>query len=56
MNMARNVYEHGREGKCVYMFRQTLAYAGIIEVNIRWKKSLGIFTGLYALCNSLFFL
>jgi len=54
MNMARNVYEHGRGGKCVYMFRPT--YAGIIEVNITWKKSLGIFAGLYALCNSLFFL
>jgi len=27
MNMAISVYEHGRGGKCVYMFRYT--YAGI---------------------------
>jgi len=27
MNMAINVYEYGRGGKCVYMFRYT--YAGI---------------------------
>ena len=38
MNMAINVYEYGRGGKCVYMFRYT--YAGILHVieNIREKE------------------
>jgi len=33
MNMARNVYEYGREGKCVCLFRCT--YAGIRIINMQ---------------------
>jgi len=29
MNMARNVYEYGREGKCVYLFMRILVYKHI---------------------------
>jgi len=36
MNMALNVYEYGRRGKCVYMFRYT--YAGIRIIIIQIKK------------------
>jgi len=36
MNMAINVYEYGRGGKCVYMFRYT--YAGIRIIMIQIKK------------------
>ena len=32
--MARNVYEYGRGGKCVYMFRYTYAGIGIINNKI----------------------
>jgi len=36
MNMAVNVYEYGRGGKCLYMFRHT--YAGIIEMQMQVGK------------------
>jgi len=36
MNMAANVYEYERGGKCVYIFRYT--YAGIRIVTIQIKK------------------
>ena len=36
MNMAINVYEDARGGKCVYMFRYT--YAGIREMKIEMEK------------------
>jgi len=36
MNMARNVYENGRGGKCVYMFRYTCA--GIRETKMQMEK------------------
>jgi len=36
MNMARNVYEYGRGGKCVYMLRYT--YAGIREINLKVEE------------------
>jgi len=36
MNMALNVYEYGRRGNCVYMFRYT--YAGIRIIIIQIKK------------------
>jgi len=36
MNMAINVYEYGRGGKCVYMFRYT--YAGIREMKMQMEK------------------
>ena len=36
MNMAANVYEYGRGGKCVYMFRYT--YAGIRIIMMQIKK------------------
>jgi len=36
MNMAINVYEYGREGKCVFLFRYT--YAGIRIINIHIEK------------------
>jgi len=38
MNLAINVYEYGREGKCVYMFRHT--HAGIREMKINLKKEI----------------
>jgi len=31
--MAKNVYEYGKGGKCVYIFRYT--YAGIRMINIQ---------------------
>jgi len=34
MNMARNVYEYGREGKCVCLFRYTYAVIRIINMQI----------------------
>ena len=36
MNMEISVYEYGREGKCIYMFRFT--YAGIREMKMQMKK------------------
>jgi len=36
MNMARNVYEYGRGGECIYMFRYT--YAGIREMKTHMEK------------------
>ena len=36
MNMAINVYEYGRGGKCVYMVRYT--YAGIREMKMQIEK------------------
>jgi len=36
MNMARNVYEYGRGGDCVCMFRYT--YAGIRIINMQTEK------------------
>ena len=36
MNMARNVYEYGRGGECIYMFRYT--YAGIREMKMHMEK------------------
>ena len=36
MNMAINVYECGRGGKCVYMFRYT--YAEIREMKMHLEK------------------
>jgi hypothetical protein len=36
MNMAANVYEYGRGGKCVYIFRYT--YAGMRIIMIQIKK------------------
>jgi len=36
MKMAINVYEYGRGGKCVYMFRYT--YAGIREREMQMEK------------------
>jgi len=36
MNMARNVREYGRGGKCVYMFKYT--YTGIRETNLQMEK------------------
>jgi len=36
MKMAINVYEYGRGGKCVYMFRYT--YAGIRIINMQIEK------------------
>jgi len=38
MNLEINVYEYGREGKCVYMFRHT--YAGIREMKIHFKNEI----------------
>jgi len=35
MNMAMNVYEYGRGGKCLYMFRYTGTYAEIREMKIQ---------------------
>jgi len=34
--MVINVYEHGRGGKCVYMFRHT--YAGIRDMKMQVEK------------------
>jgi len=34
--MAINVYQYGRGGKCVYMFRHT--YAGITEKKMQMEK------------------
>jgi len=34
MKMAINVYEYGRRGKCVYMFRYTYAEIRIINMQI----------------------
>jgi len=36
MNMAINVYEHGKGGNCVYMFRHT--YAGIRGMKMKEEK------------------
>jgi len=36
MNMAVNVYEYGRGGKCVYMFGYT--YAGIRQIQMQMEK------------------
>jgi len=36
MNMAINVYEYGRGGKCVYMVRYT--YAGMREMKMQIEK------------------
>jgi len=36
MNMARDVYEYGREGQCVYMFRHT--YEGMREMKMHMDK------------------
>ena len=36
MNMAINVYEYGRGGECLYMFRHT--YAGIREMKMQVEK------------------
>ena len=36
MNMAIIVYEYGRGGKCVYMYRYT--YAGIVERKMQMGK------------------
>jgi len=36
MNMAINMYEYGRGGICVYMFRYT--YAGIRETKMQMEK------------------
>jgi len=36
MNRVINVYEYGRGGKCVYMFRHT--YAGIREMKMKVEK------------------
>ena len=44
MSMAIIVYEYGRGGKCVYMFRFT--YAGIREMKMKMGRSLGICAGL----------
>jgi len=37
--MAIVVYEYGREGKCVYMFRHT--YTGIREMKMQLEKEFG---------------
>jgi len=37
--MAINVYEYGRGGKCVYMFRFT--YAGNREMKMQMEKEFG---------------
>jgi len=34
--MAINVYDYGREGKCVYMFKNT--YAGIRKMKMQMEK------------------
>ena len=39
MNMARNVYEYGREGKCVCLFRCTYAGIKIINIQIETKHT-----------------
>ena len=36
MKMAIKLYEYGRGGRCVYMFRHT--YAGIRIINIQTEK------------------
>ena len=36
MNMVENVYEYGRGGKCVYIFRYT--HAGIRERDLQMEK------------------
>jgi len=36
MNIAINVYEYGRGGKCVYMLKYT--YAGIREMKIHMEE------------------
>jgi len=36
MNMAINVYEYWRVGKCVYIFRNT--YAGIREMKMQMER------------------
>jgi len=36
MNMAINVYEYGRGGKCVYTFKYT--YKGIREIKMQMEK------------------
>jgi len=36
MNMAINMYEYGRGGKCVHMVRCT--YAGIREIKMQMEK------------------
>jgi len=36
MNIAINLYEYGRGGECLYMFRYT--YAGIREMKMKMKK------------------
>ena len=36
MNMAINVYEYGREGKCICLF--TYTYAGIRIINMQIEK------------------
>jgi len=41
MNMAVNVYEYGRGGKCVYMFKYT--YAGIRIIMMQIKKGIYVY-------------
>jgi len=36
MNRVTNVYEYGRGGKCVYMFRHT--YTGIREMKMKVER------------------
>jgi len=36
VNVAINVYEYGRGGKCVYMFRYT--YAGVRLIKMQMEK------------------
>jgi len=38
MNMAINVYQYGRGGKCVYMFKHTGTYAGIREMKMQMEN------------------
>jgi len=48
MNMVINVYEYGREGKCVYMFRHTYALAGIREMKMQMDKGVQAYSQVYA--------
>jgi len=39
MKMAINVYEYGRGGKCVYIFKDVkYTYAGIRMINLQKKR------------------
>jgi len=42
MNIAINVYEYGRGGKCAYMFSLDTHTQDLEEGRCRWKRSLVI--------------